>query len=132
MQPQVYRLAVHHGVIENQAGRRLAEILASPTGVQGSCDNLRMSEEDLIRAKGTTLDEYHRCRERLRTLEAVAERTAKQLEKVIGFLLSSREEEPFSTGGLEVSLSGELITLLNDLHLTRIEHERLRRLLNVD
>jgi len=57
----------------------------------GICDNLRMSEEDLIRAKGKTLQEYHHCKERLRTLEGEAERFAKVLDAVVVFLVQHAE-----------------------------------------
>lgn len=100
--------------------------------VQEQWDNLRMSEEDLILAKGRALHEYQQCKDRLRTLEAEAERSAKLLEAVVAFLRSTRKDERFSTGGLEEALSGKLIILMNDLHNTRNEHERLRRSVNVD
>jgi phage shock protein A len=102
------------------------------TDMQGTCDNLRMSEEDLIRAKGRTLHEYQQCKDRLGTLEGEAERAAKLLESVVSFLRSTRKDERFATGGLEEALSGKLIILMNDLHNTRNEHERLRRSVNVD
>jgi len=102
------------------------------TDTQRTCDNLRMSEEDLIRAKGRMLQEYHQCKDRLRTLEAEAERAAKLLEAVVSFLRSTRKDERFATGGLEEALSGKLIILMSALHQTRNEHERLRRLVNVD
>jgi len=57
---------------------------------QGSCDNLRMDEEDLIRAKGKTLHEYQQCKDRLRTLEAEAVRAAKMLDAISAFLRNAR------------------------------------------
>jgi hypothetical protein len=98
------------------------------TEVRGTCDNLRMSEEDLILAKGKTLDEYERCGDRLRTLEGEAERTAKFLEAVVAFL--RKKTDRYSPGELEVYLTEKVRTLMHDLHHTRNEYERLDRLVN--
>ena len=91
-----------------------------------------MSEDELILAKGKTLHEYQQCKDRLRTLETEAERAAKMLEAVVAFLRSARKDERFATGGLEEVLPDKLIVLMNDLHATRGEYERLRRAVNVD
>jgi hypothetical protein len=91
---------------------------------------LRMSEEDLIRADGQTLRDYRECVTRLGTLQAEADRHVKLLEKVCEFL--REDQERFATGGLEEALNGKLIALMNDLHTTRQEKKRLRKYLPID
>lgn len=88
-----------------------------------------MSEDDLIKADGQTLREYRECKARLQTLQAEAARKVKVLDAVCSFLSSDDPDQRFATGGLEEALSGNLITLMNDLHNTRLERRRLRKLL---
>ena len=94
-----------------------------------SCDNRRMSEDDLNKADGKTLREYRECKARLQTLDGEAARAAKLLEAVCVFLRRDDPEQKYATGGLEDALSDKLRTLLQDLHDTRHERRRLRKLL---
>lgn len=102
----------------------------APTGRYGeSCDNRRMSDADLIQADGKTLKEYRECKARLQTLDGEAARAAKLLEAVCVFLRRDDPEQRYASGGLEETLSRQMLTLLQDLHDTRHERRRLRKLI---
>lgn len=89
-----------------------------------------MSEDDLLRAAGRTMQEYKQCTDRLLTLEAEAERQAKLLDSVSRFLRA--DQERFATGGLEEVFDKKTIEFLEDLHRTREEKKRLRKYLPHD
>jgi len=85
---------------------------------QGTCDNVRVSDEELIQAKRRTLDEYQRCKHRLAVLGAEAERISTVLPDVITFLHTVPKGVPLATGSLEGLLDGKAVTLINDLRMT--------------
>jgi chromosome segregation ATPase len=84
-----------------------------------------MSEEQLATSKDRTVEEYLRCKERLATLNAQAQRTARLLDGVSTFL--RQESERFRAGEQEEALSEKALTLMNDLHNTRNDMHRLRQ-----
>jgi hypothetical protein len=90
-------------------------------------DTIRMSQDDLIRADGRTLQDYKQCCLRLQTLEAEADRQVLLLEKVCEFLRN--DQDRFATGGLEEALSEKLIALMNDLRETRQRKKTLKKYL---
>jgi hypothetical protein len=98
--------------------------------MQANCDNLRrMSEEDVLRAKARTQDEYVQCKARLSLLESEGRHNAELLDRVCAFLRSGGKQGPFRTGGLEEVLSEKLIALMHDLHDTSHRREELRGVL---
>ena len=106
--------------------------------LSGACTQMQeatiaefMSDEDVLKAKGKNLAEYQECRDRLRALEGEAARAAKMFNALARFLNDPDPAQRFATGGLEEYLNPKTITLLNDLHNTRNECERLRRLVGV-
>jgi len=94
-----------------------------------SWDNLRMSEEDVSRAKLQVHEDYIKCRVDLSALRHKARNAADLLDKVSTWLRAGGKDR-FASGGLEEVLDVELIKLMNSLRETSERYELLSKTLS--